>query len=294
MKTRVRKSLLAALALLVPSLAWALPIGQAMHQPIPPAGNDAVPAALQDVGIEEKLGNALPAGARFTAEDGSTVLLGDLVKKDRPTVIALVYYSCPMLCGLVLTGLSRGMRETGLALGKDFDALTISFDPRDTTRVAAERQRGYLQSFGQPEAKRAWRFLTGAQPDIAAVTDAVGFRYAYDERTKQYAHAAAIFVITPDGRVSRYLYGVEFAPRDLKLALVEASDGRVGTLTDQALLFCYHYDPETGKYGLVIMNIVRAAGAATVVLMAALIVVSLRRERRQAREVSHTAVRRSH
>jgi protein SCO1/2 len=259
MKTRVRKILLAALALLVPSLAQALPFGQAMHEPVPPAGNDSLPAALQDVGIEEKLGDALPAGARFTAEDGSAVLLGDLVKKDRPTVVALVYYSCPMLCGLVLTGLSRGMRETGLALGKDFDALTISFDPRDTTKLAAERQRGYLQSFGQPEAKRAWRFLTGAQPDIAAVTDAVGFRYAYDERTKQYAHAAAIFVITPDGRVSRYLYGVEFPPRDLRLALVEAGRGRVGTSFDRLLLTCYRYDPASRTYEPYVLGFVRIA-----------------------------------
>ncbi len=252
-------SRLAALALLAPALAQALPIGQAMHKPVPPAGGASLPAALQNVEIEEKLGSALPLEARFTAEDGSPVRLAELVRKDRPTVVALVYYSCPMLCGLVLTGLARGMRETGLGLGRDFDALTISFDPRDTTALAAERQRGYLQGFGQPEAKRAWRFLTGTEPAIRAVTEAVGFHYAYDERTKQYAHAAAIFVITPDGRVSRYLYGVEFPARDLRLALVEAGKGRVGTSFDRLLLTCYRYDPASRTYEPYVLGFVRLA-----------------------------------
>ena len=250
----------AAAALLAPALALALPMGQAMHKPMPPATNGQLPPALQDVEIVEKLGATLPAGARFTAEDGAPVALGDLVRgHDRPTVISLVYYSCPMLCGLVLTGLARGMKETGLVLGKDYDAVTVSFDPRDTTRAAGERQRVMLQSVGRPDAAASWRFLTGSEPEIRAVTDAVGFKYAYDEQTKQYAHAAAIVVATPDGRVSRYLYGVEFPAKDLRLALVEASQGRVGTSFDRLLLTCYRYDPASRRYEPYALGFVRVA-----------------------------------
>ena len=246
-----------SLALLAPALALGLPMGQALHKPVPVEGSDTLPAALQNVEIEERLGAQLPVDARFTDQDGLPVRLGDLLPKDRPVVLSLVYFSCPMLCGLVLTGAARGMRETGLQLGKDFDAITISFDPRDGTKLAAERQRGYLQAFGKPEARKAWTFLTGQEKDIQAVTEAVGFRYAYDERTKQYAHAAAIFVVTPGGRVSRYLYGVEYPAKDVRLALVEASQGRVGTSFDRLLLTCYRYDPASRKYQPYVLGVVR-------------------------------------
>lgn len=244
-------------ALLAPALAAALPIGQAMHKPVPVETSARLPTALQDVGIEEKLGAQLPLDARFTTQDAVAVRLRDLVPRDRPVVLSLVYYDCPMLCGLVLTGASRAMRESGLELGKDFDAITVSFDPRDTTARAAERQRGHLQAFGRPEARKAWTFLIGAEPDIRAVTDAVGFRYGYDEQTKQYAHAAAVFVLTPGGRVSRYLYGIEYPSKDLRLALVEASEGRVGTSFDRLLLTCYRYDPASRKYEPYVLGVVR-------------------------------------
>ncbi len=253
---------LAALSCLLatsPVAARALPIGQALHKAPVPAGNDPLPPALQDVEIEERLGAKLPLDARFTTQDGAAVRLGDLFPGNRPVVVSLVYFSCPMLCGLVLTGMARGMRETGLELGKDFDAVTLSFDPRDATKIAAERQRGYLQSVGRPEAKRAWTFLTGQAPEIKAVTEAVGFKYAYDERTKQYAHAAAIFVLTPDGRVSRYLYGIEFPARELRLAVVEAGQGRVGTSFDRLLLTCYRYDPASRKYEPYALGFLRIA-----------------------------------
>jgi protein SCO1 len=253
----VRRAL--ALALLAPALALALPIGQAMHKPVPVDTTAQLPPALQNVEIEEKLGAQLPLDVRFTTQDGAAVRLGDLVPRDRPVVLSLVYYNCPMLCGLVLTGTARGMRESGLELGKDFDAITLSFDPSDTTATAAERQRGYLQAFGKPEAKKAWTFLTGSDPGIHAVTDAVGFKYAYDEKTKQFAHAAAIFVLTPGGRVSRYLYGVDFPSKDLRLALVEASEGRVGTSFDRLLLTCFRYDPASRKYEPYVMGVVRVA-----------------------------------
>jgi protein SCO1/2 len=211
------------------------------------------------VEVVEQLGTKLPLELRFTNQDGQAVRLGDLLAGRRPVVLSLVYFDCPMLCGLVLTGAARGMRETGLELGKDFDAVTLSFDPKDTSRAAAERQRGYLQAFGKPEAKKAWTFLTGSAPDIHRVTEAVGFKYAYDEKTRQFAHAAGIFVLTPDGRVSRYLYGIEFPARDLRLALVEASEGRVGTSFDRLLLTCYRYDPASRKYEPYVMGVVRVA-----------------------------------
>jgi protein SCO1/2 len=273
-----RARALGALALLVPALAQALPMGEALQKPLPPAANPSIPAILKDVKIDEKLGEALPLDARFTAEDGSAVRLGDVVAKGRPTVLALVYFNCPMLCGLVLTGISRAMRETGLTLGKDFNALTISFDPADTPAVAAERQHGYLQAFGQPGAKRAWHFLTGAQPDITAVADAVGFRYAYDARTKQFAHPAAIFVITGDGHVSRYFYGVEFPPHDLRLALVEAGQGRVGTSFDRLLLTCYRYDPASRAYTPYALGFLRIAMAGVLVGLGVVLGIFWRRE----------------
>ena len=248
---------LAGLILLAPALAAALPIGQAMHKPVPIEADQTVPAPLQNVEIEEKLGSQLPLDARFTTQDGTPVRLGDVIPKDRPVLLSLVYFNCPMLCGLILTGAARAMRETGLALGKDFDAVTISFDPSDTTKLAAERQRGYLQAFGNPDAKKSWTFLTGQQPDIQAVTNAVGFKYAYDERTKQFAHVAAIFVLTPGGRVSRYLYGIEFPAKDVRLALVEGSQGRVGTSFDRLLLTCFRYDPASRKYEPYVLGVVR-------------------------------------
>jgi protein SCO1/2 len=248
---------LACAAALAPAVAGALPLGQALHKVPPPVSSDTVPRPLQNVEIEEKLDAHLPLDRTFVDQNGATVRLGDLFKSHRPVVMALAYYDCPMLCGLVLTGLARSMRETGLTLGKDFDAVTLSFDPRDTPKLSAERQRGYLQAFGNPEAKGAWTFLTGQEPDIRAVTDAVGFKYAYDERTHQFAHAAAIFVLTPDGRMSHYLYGIDFPARDLRLSLVEAGEGRVGTSFDKLLLTCYRYDPASRKYEPYVMGFVR-------------------------------------
>jgi protein SCO1 len=265
---------------LFPAPASALPIGQALRRDPAPAANGTLPAALQNVQIEEKLGAKLPLGAVFTNQDGAPVRLGDLLPGKRPVLVALVYYNCPMLCGLVLTGMARGMRETGLELGKDFDAVTLSFDPRDTAKLASERQRGYLQAFGKPEAKRAWTFLTGQEPQIRAVTDAVGFRYAYDERTKQYAHAAALFVLTPDGRVSRYLYGIEFPARDLRLALVEAGTGRVGTSFDRLLLTCYRYDPATRRYEPYALGFLRVSMLGVLGGLAVMLGVFWRRELR--------------
>jgi protein SCO1 len=241
------------------------------------------PAPLQGVEIEERLNAQVPVGASFLDQDGKPVRVGDVLGKGKPVVLALVYYECPMLCGLVLGGMARGMKETGLELGKDYTALSISFDPREKPAQAFVRQKHYLQSFDKTDRKDVWPFLVGQEKDIHAVTDAVGFHYTYDEATKQYAHGAAILVLTPDGRVSRYLYGVEFPGRDLRLALVEAADGKVGTSFDRFLLTCYRYDPVARKYVPYAMGMVRAGALLVLFGLAGALFVFWRREAKGAR-----------
>ncbi len=239
------------------------------------------PAILEQVRIEEQLGAKVPPGARFVAADGRTVELGSLLSHGRPVVLTLVYFDCPMLCGLVLEGLARGVKQSGLELGKDFDAVTVSFDPRDRPAVAAERQRAYLQAAGRPGAAGAWSFLTGEEHDIRALTDAVGFHYAYDAASKQFAHPAVVMVLMPDGRVSRYLYGVEFPPKDLRLAVVEAGGGRVGTALDRVLLTCYRYDPSTRGYAPYALGVIKIGAALGVGVLAVALGVFWRREWRK-------------
>jgi protein SCO1/2 len=200
--------------------------------------------------------------------------------RDRPVVLALVYYECPMLCTQVLSGLDGSLTALSFSAGKEFDLVVVSFDPGETPALAADRRKNFINRYRRVGSEGGIRFLTGRQESIAKLADAVGFRYAYDEASDQYAHPAAITLLTGDGRVSRYLYGIEFAPKDLRLGLVEASEGRVGTAVDTLLLYCYHYDPESGKYGMAIMNLIRLAGVLTVVGLGTFIVVSLRRERR--------------
>jgi protein SCO1/2 len=241
------------------------------------------PAPLQGVEIEEKLNAQVPVGASFLDQDGKPVRIADFLGKGKPVVVALVYYECPMLCGLVLGGMARGMKETGLELGKDYTALSISFDPREKPAQGFVRQKHYLQSFDKADRKDVWPFLVGQDAQIHLVTDAVGFRYKFDEETKQYAHGAAILVLTPDGRVSRYLYGVEFPGRDLRLALVEAADGKVGTSFDRFLLTCYRYDPVARKYVPYAMGMVRAGALLVLFGLASVLFVFWRREAKGAR-----------
>lgn len=264
-------ALLAALA----SAAAALPFKQKAHAAGP---SDDLPPALEGVEITERLGEKVPLDATFTGPDGQPVKLASLFADGKPVVVALVYYNCPMLCGLVLSGMARGMRETGLTLGQDYRAVAISFDPRESSKLAAERQRGYTQSLGKPEAAAAWPFLTGEEPEIQKVTRALGFRYAFDEKTGQYAHAAALFVLAPDGKISRYLYGVEFPGRDLRLALVEAGEGRVGTSLDKILLTCFRYDSQSRRYEPYVLGFVRIAALAVLGALAVTLAVFWRRE----------------
>jgi protein SCO1/2 len=242
---------------------------------------------LKDAGLDQKLGSQIPLGATFTDEQGHDVALGQYFG-ERPVILALLYYECPMLCTQVLNGLARSIRALSFTPGQEFDVVAVSFDPGETPAMAATRRAPYLERSGD-ESGSGVHFLTGRQTAIDELTDAVGFRYAYDETIDNYAHPALITVLTPQGRVSSYLFGIEFAPRDLRLALVEAADRRIGSVIDTALLFCYHYDPESGTYGLAITNVIRLGGLLTVCALGAFILVNLRRERRQDKAVDTTA-----
>ena len=221
-------------------------------------------------------------------EAGQEVRLGQFFGK-RPILLVLAYYECPMLCNEVLSAMVGSIETLSFNPGQDFEVVVVSFNPGDTPALAAEKKKTYFKRYGRVGTEGGFHFLTGRPESIARLTDAVGFHYAYDKAIGQYAHPAVLHVLTPEGRISRYLYGIDFPPRDLRLALVEAADGKIGTKTDQFLLYCYHYDPQTGRYGFAILNAVRFAGLLTVALTALFIVTALRRERRQASAVPGTA-----
>ena len=275
----------AALAVLISSAA-SVSAQPSRPLSVPPPGKAAsaqIPI-LREIGIDQKLDAALPLDLEFHDETGAAVTLRKYFT-GRPVVLALVYYECPMLCTQVLNGLIGSLEGIAFDIGREFDVLVVSFDPGETPALAAQKKRQYVRRYGRSGSDVGMHFLTGRETAIKALADAVGFRYAYDPAIDQYAHPAAVTVLTGEGRVSRYLFGIEFAPRDFKLALIEAADRKIGSAVDQVLLFCYHYDPETGSYGFVVMNLVRAAGALTVIVMGASIFYSLRRERRRARGV---------
>ncbi len=237
------------------------------------------PAQLSNVGIDQKLDSKLPLDARFRDEAGRDVRLGDYFGK-RPVVLALAYYDCPMLCTQVLNGMVRALKTLTFTPGQEYDVVVVSFDPREKPPLAAEKKAMYLRQYNRPDTSPSWHFLTGDIPNIKALTQAVGFRYYYDIHTSQYAHASAIYVVTADGRMSRYYYGIEFAPKDIRLGLIEAAQNKIGTPVDQLLLFCYHYDPSTGKYTPLATNILRAAGGATVFALGGFILIMLIRDRK--------------
>jgi protein SCO1/2 len=238
------------------------------------------PAILGKVGITQNLNERIPPGLVFRDETGKSVRIGDFFEQ-RPIVLSLVYFDCPALCTEVLNGELRAMKAISLDLGKDFDAVTVSFEPKDTPALAKAKRDVYAGQYGRPGAAEHWHFLTGDQQSIDALTNAAGFHYAYDSSIRQYAHAAAILILTPDGRIDRYFYGVQYPARDVRLGLVEASQGKIGTLTDHALLYCYQYDPMTGKYGVVVMNVLRAAGGLTVLVLGIFMTMMFLRERKR-------------
>lgn len=244
----------------------------------PAATASSMPPALRQIGFDQNVNQRLPFDAEFRDEDGRSVRLGDFFGS-RPVLLAFVYYDCPMLCTQVLSAITSTLGVLTLDAGRDFDVVLVSFDPREKPPLAAAKKAEYLARYQRPEAERGWHFLTGEEPAIKRVTGAAGFRYVWDADTKQFAHPTGIIVVTPDGRVARYLFGIEYGPRDLRFALLEATQGRVGSVVDSLLLFCYHYDPMTGRYGFVIMRALRIAATATVLLLGTLIVVMIRRDR---------------
>jgi protein SCO1 len=239
----------------------------------------ALPEALAGVGFDQRLGEKLPLDLAFKDEQGQEVRLERYFGR-RPVILTLVYYECPMLCTLVLNGVISSLRAVPFVVGRDFDIVTVSFDPRDTPELARKKKAHYLDALGVPGADAGWHFLTGDSTAIAALTSAAGFRYTYDPARGEFAHASGILVVTPQGEISRLLYGIEYAPKDVRLALVEAGEGKIGSPIDQMLLFCFHYDPAAGKYGAAVLNLVRAGGVVAMGGIAAFVLLSLRRERR--------------
>ena len=249
---------------------------------VAPIASHNQPEIFKNIGIEQKLGTELPLRTTFRDQTGASVSLQDNLS-EKPAVLIFSYFDCPMLCPLVLEGLVRSLKPLSLNAGRDFDVFVISIDERDGPETAQKKQLEIVNRYGRDGSEAGWHFLTGEKSAIEEVTQSAGFRYAWDEASKQYVHASGIFILTPQGEIARVLYGIDYTPRDIRLALVEAGDGTIGNAIDQLLLYCYHYNPLTGKYGFVIMGALRLAGVSTVLAMATFIITMLRRERRGAR-----------
>jgi protein SCO1/2 len=267
-----RHPLAAALLLGLPAAA------AAQMGPVPPPPMAATPGVLQEIGFDQKLGDAIPLDLAFKDEAGRDVRLGDYFGK-KPVVLSLVYYECPMLCTISLNGLAGALEVLSFLPGQEFEVLTVSFDPREGPVLAAAKKKAYMTRYKRPKADEGWHFLTGPKDSVDRLTKAVGFRYVWDEATKQFAHPAGILVATPEGRISHYLFGVEYSPKDLRLALVDAAGGRIGNAVDQVLLYCYQYDPKTGRYSAAILNVVRLGGLLTVLALGGFMLTATRRRR---------------
>ncbi|MDP9263040.1 MAG: SCO family protein, partial [Acidobacteriota bacterium] len=263
-----RGAALLLLAGLAATSAWA--------QKEPPQSGEAsavgaLPPMLRKAGIDQRLNQPLPLEAPFRDEAGRGVTLGHYFGQ-RPVILALVYYDCPMLCTQVLEGMARDLKPLSFDPGKEFDVVAVSFDARETPAKAAAKKQAIMARYGRPGTEAGWHFLTGEQASIDALTRAAGFRYAWDPQSNQFAHGAAIMIVTPEGRIAQYYYGIEYPPKDLRLGLVEASKNKIGTFTDQILLYCYHYDPATGRYGSVVIGSMRALALATLLGLGGFIV----------------------
>jgi len=261
------RSSLAVTALLALSLALSL------------SAEETLPRELEGVGIDEKLGAKIDLDLQFTAENGYQVPLRNFFRSGKPVILNLVYYSCPMLCNLVLNGQTAVLREIPWTPGDQFEVVSVSISPQDNFSLAAKKKQFYMESYGKP-VNAGWHFLTDFQGNAKRLADQVGFHYRWDDRTEQIAHVAAILVLTPDGRMSRYLYGIKFKPRDLRLALTEASEGKLGSTTDKLLLFCFHYDPTAKSYVPFARNLMRAGGILIVLIMGFVLAHLWRRERK--------------
>lgn len=246
------------------------------------------PADLKDVGIDQRLNQSLPLDLQFKDEAGNTVKLGDYFHAGRPVVLNLVYYTCPMLCGEELAGESGALGMLKFTPGNEYEIVSVSFNPDETPQDAAAAKKTYVGRLNEHLDHKTdgsgWHFLTGQQPEIKQLADAVGFHYRRDPQTKQFIHSTAIMVVTPGGKIAQYFYGIEFSPKDIRLALIDASHGNIGNVVDQLLLYCYHYDPKTGKYGAVVTNIMRLAGAATMLIVGGFVFIMYRRDKRANQE----------
>ncbi len=263
----------------VPLIALALLVAVADAR----AADNILPPVLRQVGFDQRLDEQVPPDLAFRDETGREVRLQEYFDGKKPVILVLAYYRCPMLCTQVLNGLVRALLDMTLVPGKDFTIITVSFDPRETPPLAAAKKKTYLERYGREEAEAGWHFLTGQEESIKRLTEAVGFHYRYDAKNDQYAHASGILVLTPTGKVSRYFYDVRYSPRDLRLGLVEASQNRIGSPVDRILLYCFHYDPNEGRYGPTIMRLVRLGGAVTLVCVGLFVFGLWRQERRKAR-----------
>jgi protein SCO1/2 len=268
---RSKKLWMAGLAIAaLPALAAAQQMG------IPAA---TLPMMVQGVGIDQNLNAQIPLELKFKDENGQVVRLGQYFR-EKPVVLALVYYECPGLCDLILNGLTHTMEQVSLNVGSDYEVVTVSFNPKETWQLAQAKKANYIEKYQRAGAKEGWHFLTGDAASIKSLADTVGFHYKYDPINNQFAHASGIMVLTPEGKIARYFYGIEYKPRDFRLGLVEASANKIGSPADQVLLFCYHYDPTTGKYGMVITEVTRVLGTATVLLLGGFVFIMIRRDRR--------------
>lgn len=244
---------------------------------------DVVSPQLRDIGIDQNLNAQLPMDAVFTDDYGKTVKIGDLFGQ-RPAVLVMVYYECPMLCNMVLNDLLRTMNGmTALTVGQDFDVITVSINPKETPELASKKKRAYMKEYGQRGTPQGWHFLTGTEENIKRVAETVGFRYRYDEVRKEYIHASGIMVVTTDGRLGRYFYGIDYSPKDLRLSLVEASNNKIGGFSEAVLLYCFHYDPTTGKYGMIVMNVLKLGAGGTLLALGTFVLIMFRRDRRNGR-----------
>jgi protein SCO1/2 len=246
-----------------------------MATPSPP------PNIMTDVGIDQRLNEHIPLDLRFRNEKGDTVKLGDYFHS-KPVIVSLVYYRCPMLCTQVLNGMVETFKTLNFSAGKEFEIVTVSIDPSEQPDLAAEKKEQYLEEYGREGASQGWHFLTGDQTSIAELAKAVGFRYVYDAKSNQFAHGAGIMVATPRGKLARYLYGIEYGARDLRFALMEAAQERIGSPVDKILLLCYHYDPTTGKYGIVVTNLLKGGGILAVLILGSYMLINFRRDRQKA------------
>ena len=275
------------LVLLATAMAVAQPPSTFMRDASKPAAQ-VTPDDLKNIGIDQRLDQQLPLDLQFKDEAGKTVRLGDFFKSGRPVILNLVYYTCPMLCGEELAGLSSALAVLKFTPGNEYEVVTVSINPDDTPEIASAKKKIYIDRMNERLEKKTdgsgWHFLTGQPAEIQQLADAVGFHYKRDERTGQFIHSAAIMLVTPQGKLAQYYYGVEFSPKDLRLGMIEASRNKIGNLVDQITLYCYHYDPTSGRYGAAVTNILRLGGTATLLVLGGFLIVMYRREPHDSRK----------